>query len=377
MIRVLHIITRLDVGGSAENTIISATRMPSGEFESVLIAGRTADPIPRLGETLHEAGVAFFEAPSLVRSVRLMSDCRALWQVSRLIRKVRPDIVHAHSSKAGFIGRLAAKLAGVQHIVYTPHGHVFQGYFSPLVTRGFIMLERTAARWTDRILTLTDAESEQHLALGIGRPGQFVTIPSGIDIDAVLEATPTRVASDGFVIGTIGRLAPIKGHAYLIEAVPAVLSACPTASFVFVGDGEMRPILEERARTLGVSDRVIFAGYREDVSSLIAGMDMVVLPSLNEGMGRVLVMAMALGKPIVATRVGGVPELLADGAAGRLIAPADPVALAEAICTLTRNPEQAKALGEAGRSRAVRYTADAMVKSLAQVYRDVMADNAR
>jgi glycosyltransferase involved in cell wall biosynthesis len=377
VIRVAHIITRLDVGGSAENTVISATRMPKAEFTSSLISGRTVHPLPQLGETLRAAGVSFFEVPSLLRAVGVASDCRALWQLWRLIRRLKPDIVHTHSSKAGFLGRLAAKLAGVPRILYTPHGHVFRGYFSSSVTRGFIALERLAAPWTDRIITLTDAEADQHLGLGIGRPDQFVTIPSGIDLDAVTAATPKRMMPDGYVIGTVARLAPIKGHAYLLEAAPAILKGCPTARFVFVGDGETRPALEEQARGLGVTDRVVFSGYREDVASLLAGMDLVVLPSLNEGMGRVLVMAMALGKPIVATSVGGVPELLADGAAGRLVPPGDSAALAEAICTLLRDPRQAQALAEAGRRRAVHYSAQGMVESLAQVYRDVMANDRR
>ena len=231
MIRVLHIITRLDVGGSAENTVISATRMPKAEFASSVISGRTVDPPPRLAETLRDAGVPFFEVPHLRRPVDVAGDCRALWQVWRLIRRLRPDIVHTHSSKAGFIGRMAARLAGVPRVLYTPHGHVFQGYFSAPVTRSFVVLERLAARWTDRIITLTDAEADQHLALGIGRPGQFVTIPSGIDLDAAMAATPTRLVPDGPAIGAVARLVPIKGHAYLLDAAPEVLRQYPAARF--------------------------------------------------------------------------------------------------------------------------------------------------
>ena len=337
MIRVLHIITRLDVGGSTENTLISATRMPRGEFASALISGRTVSPPPRLAETLRAANVRWFEVPSLLRPVRIPNDGWTLWRLWRLIRALRPEIVHTHSSKAGFLGRLAARLAGVPHILYTPHGHVFQGYFSPAATRAFVRLERLAARWTDRVITLTDAEADQHRALGIGHAKQFVTIPSGIDLDAA----------------------------------PGILEQFPETRFVLVGDGEMRPALEAQARALGVADRVIFTGFREDVPSLLAGMDIVVLPSLNEGMGRVLVMAMALGKPIVATRVGGVPELLLDGAAGRLVPPGDSVALGGALRDLLLDPAQTTAFAEAGRRRSARYGAQAMVDALAQLYREV------
>jgi len=372
MIHVLHIITRLDVGGSAENTLISATRMPQTEFACSVVFGRTVDPPPRLNETLQAARVPWFEVPSLVRPVGLANDLWALWDVLRLVRSIRPDIVHTHSSKAGFVGRLAAKMARVPHILYTPHGHVFQGYFSPLVTRRFILMERLAARWTDRILTLTDAEADQHLALGIGRREQFVTIPSGIDLDRVTTVMPRRLIAHGTIVGTVARLVPVKGHLFLLEAIPKVLRRFPEARFVFVGEGETRPALQDQARRLGISDQITFAGFQEDVPALLAGMDTVVLPSLNEGMGRVLVMAMALGKPIVATSVGGVPELLGNGEAGLLVPPGDSVAIAEAVSTLLCDPSRARALGEAGRRRASRYSAESMIAALAKVYHEVM-----
>lgn len=372
MIRVLHIITRLDVGGSTENTVISVTRMPQTEFTSSLISGRTVDPPPRLIEALQTTRVRWFEVPSLVRPVDLPNDLRALWHVLRLVRRLRPDIVHTHSSKAGFIGRFAAKMARVPHILYTPHGHVFHGYFSPFLTRCFIRMERLAARWTDRIITLTDAEADQHLTVGIGRRGQFVTIPSGIDLERVTTVTPRRLIAQGMLVGTVARLVPVKGHLVLLDAIPKVLQRCPEAQFVFVGEGEMRPALEEQARRLGLDGRITFAGFREDVPAVLAGMDALVLPSLNEGMGRVLVMAMALGKPIVATNVGGVPELLGNGQAGILVPPGDSAAIAEAVSTLLCDPARARALGEAGRRRASRYSAEAMVSALAKLYLEVM-----
>ncbi len=372
MIRVLHVITRMDVGGSTENTVISATRMAVGEFTSSLISGPTADPPPGLRETLASAGVPWLIAPHLRRPVNLVADCRGLWELRPLIEKLRPDIVHTHSSKAGFLGRLAARRAGVRHIVHTPHGHVFGGYFPALETRAYAVLERLAARWTDRIVMLTDAEAAQHLALGIGRPEQFVTIPSGIDLDEVRSALPTRLVSGTPVIGAVARLAPVKGHQHLIEAAPAILRRFPDACLLLVGDGELRGALEERAKALGLADRITFTGFRRDVPSTIAGMDLVVLPSLNEGMGRVLVMSMALGKPIVATRVGGVPELLGEGEAGVLVPPGDSAALADAICMLLENPARARELGEAGKRRAPRYSAKAMVAALAKLYHEVV-----
>jgi len=375
MIRVLHIITRLDVGGSTENTVISATQMARGDFRSLLAFGPTANPPVGLTETLSRFGVDSYPITHLVRSIRPIADARAMLEMRAVIRQVGPHIVHTHTSKAGFLGRLAARRERVPHIIHTPHGHVFHGYFPPTITRGIILLERLAARWTDRIVTLTDAEAEQHLALGIGRREQFVTIPSGVDLDEIASAVPVRLAPHGPVIGTVGRLTSIKGHQHLIDAVPEILRRYPAAHVALVGDGELRQALTGRTRHLGVDGRVIFTGHRENVASLIAGMDVFVLPSLNEGMGRVLVMAMALGKPIVASRVGGVPELLGQGEAGLLVPPADPRALADAICTLLADPVRAKALLEAGRLRAPRYSAQGMVDSLARLYRELIASN--
>jgi len=372
VIRVLHIITRMDVGGSTENTVISVTRMPRAEFACSLISGQTTDPPPGLAASLSRAGVPWIQLRHLRRPVNPIADCRALWQLRRAIRRLGPDIVHTHSSKAGFLGRLAARAAGVPHIVHTPHGHVFEGYFSPVATRAFTLLERLAARWTDRIITLSDDEAQDHLRLRIGRPEQFVTIPSGVDLDTVCAASPASLVPGRPVIGAVARLVPVKGLQYLIDAAPEILRRCPDARFLLVGDGEMRAALRAQADALGLSDRIVFTGFREDIPALIAGMDVFVLPSINEGMGRVLVMAMALGKPIVATRVGGVAELLGDGEAGLLVPPRDPAALAEAATALLRDVTRASALAEAGRRRAPRYSAEAMLEALAKVYREVM-----
>jgi glycosyltransferase involved in cell wall biosynthesis len=376
LIRLLHIITRLDVGGSSENTILSVTRMPSEEFVCGLVSGRTTEPPPGIARCLAERNIQWAVVPAMRREIHPLRDLCALSALRRLIREGRPEIVHTHTSKAGFLGRLAARLEHAPHIIHTPHGHVFGGYFSPVASRLFIGLERLAARWTDRIVTLTDAEAAQHLALGIGRRAQFVTIPSGVDLDNIASATPFRLAPHCPVIGTVGRLTSIKGHQYLIDAVPEILRRCPAAHVALVGDGELRQALTERTRRLGVDGRVIFTGYREDIPALIAGMDVFVLPSLNEGMGRVLVMAMALGKPIVASRVGGVPELLGQGEAGLLVPPADPRALADAICTLLADPVRAKTLGAGGRRRAPLFSTRVMIESLEKLYREVLAEKA-
>ncbi len=384
MTRLLHIITRLDVGGSTENTVISATGLPAPEFACGLVSGRTTDPMPGMAERIRAAGIPWTEVPSLQREVRLPGDCLALAQLWRLIRGFRPDIVHTHSSKAGLLGRVAARLAGVRHIVYTPHGHVFHGYFDPARTRRFIALERWAARFTDRIVTLTDAEAAQHLAAGVGGRGQFVTIPSGISLDGLAPArggapairARLAVPADAPLIGAVSRLTPVKGLRHLLRAMPAILAACPEAHLAIGGDGEQRRELEAYAAELRLTSRVHFLGFLADPGPVVAALDVFVLPSINEAQGRVLVRAMALGRPVVATRVGGVPEILAGGEAGLLVPPADPAALAEAVCSLLLRPDRAALLAEAGRRRAQRcYTVTAMLDALVRLYRELIEED--
>lgn len=378
MTRVLHMITRMDVGGSSDDTLILVTRMPRPEFDSTLLSGPTNDPVPGLAESLARAAVPWIQVPYLQRPMSVPRDLMALRDLQRRIRALRPDIVHTHSSKAGFVGRLAARMAGVPRIFYTPHGHVFHSYYGPPITRMFIALERFAARFTERIVVLTDAEAEQHLAVGVGRRGQFVKIPSGVDLTAVRAeaAGGSRVRQElGLsretpVVGSVARLVPVKGLRYLVAAMPEILHRCPETHLVLAGDGDQRSGLEGLARELVVSDRVHFLGFRRDAAAVTAALNVFVLPSLNEGLGRVLVTAMALGVPIVATKVGGVPEVVEDGRQGLLVPSADPQALGRAVTTLLTDRQCAASLGMGGRDRAGLFSSEVMLKLHAELYRN-------
>ena len=378
MIRILHIITRMDVGGSTDDVVMTLTRLPRGEFASHLVSGLTLDPPPRLRETLAQAGVPWVEIALLRRAVRPWTDCRALWALWRAIRAARPDVVHTHTSKAGLLGRVAARLARVPRILHTPHGHIFHGYFDPASTRLFVAMEQLAARFTERITVLTDAEVDQHLALGIGRPNQFVTIPSGVDLAearAGAAGAPTirralGIAAEAPLLGTVSRLVHVKGLTHLVAAMPEILRRFPQAHLVLAGDGEERDALTAQAAALSLAQRVHFLGFREDVPAIIGALDLFILPSLNEGFGKVLVTAMGLGVPIVATKVGGVPEVVEDGREGLLVPAADPAALAKAAISLLEDRTAAAAMGITGRARAERFSADVMLDRLAALYRN-------
>jgi glycosyltransferase involved in cell wall biosynthesis len=380
--RVVHVITRLDPGGSATSTLLTVDGL-AGAYQQSLVYGRTRQATPLLAAL--RGRVELVELPALVREPAPLRDARACRALYRLMRRSRPDLVHTHTSKAGILGRLAAWLAGVPRIVHTPHGHVFHGYAGRLRTRGFVHLEGWAARVTDRIVGLTDQEARDHLAHGIGRPEQFVTIPSGIDLapfDKPHDGGHALRAALGLpaaarIVGAVGRLEPIKGHRHLVEAFAELAPRVPDLYLVLVGDGECEAALRARLEAAGLGARVRFLGWREDVATVLPALDVFAFPSLNEGMGRALVEAMAAGRPIVAARAGGIPEVLADGAAGLLVPAGEGPALARAIERLLADPALGAQLGEAARRRAAQYSVTTMLARTEQLYRELLEGPAR
>ncbi len=328
-------------------------------------------------QRLRQAGVSVFDVPALVREIHPVSDVRATFALWRLLRRERPALVHTHTSKAGAVGRLAAKLAGVPVVIHTPHGHVFYGYYGAIVSAIIRLLERLLATITDRIVTLTDRGAEEHVQYKIAGPEKFVTIHSGIDIahyqsvrvDPAVKRKELGIPPEGPIVGTVGRLVPIKGLEWLLKAAPRVLAEFPQAYFVIIGDGPMLGELRELTSKLGIGPRVVFLGAREDAPECLAALDLFVLPSLNEGMGRVLIEAMAVGCPVVATRVGGIPDVVTDRTTGLLVPPRDDRALAEAILTLLQDRSRRVAYGEAARRRVDgRFDVETMVRNIERLY---------
>lgn len=381
---VVHIITRLDQGGSARNTFLTMIGHDRSRFRVGVIYGRAeaqtaeeASCAEKDREELCRAGVRLFEVPELEREVRPLTDARATLALWRLLRHERPDIVHTHTSKAGAIGRIAAWLAGTPVVVHTPHGHIFYGYYGPVMSWLIRLIERALARITDRIVTLTDRGREEHIRLGIAGADKFVTIPSGITLaafrsggaDPSMKRKELGLPAGGPVAGTVGRLVPIKGHAWLIRAVPHVVAEFPEACFVFVGDGPLRGELAQLGNALGVASHLKFLGMRQDIPDCLAALDLFVFPSLNEGMGRALIEAMAAGLPVVATRVGGIPDVVVEGTNGLLVPPQDERALAAAVLTLLRDRRRMAAYGKAGKMLVgARFDAGSMVQAIERLY---------
>jgi glycosyltransferase involved in cell wall biosynthesis len=374
-LRVLHPITRLTLGGSSENTIASCVALDRAGYDCILATSFRESDASSLADA-RRRGCRVVDIPALGREVAPLADLAALAELVRLIRRERPAIVHTHTSKAGFIGRLAAVIARAPAVIHQPHGHIFYGYYSPRRTAVFTALERQAARWTDRIITLTDRGAQEHLARGIGRAEQYVAVPSGVPTAELRAAAPPRgeararlgLDPDAFIVVGLGRLVPIKGFDLLARALPALVAQIPSARVLLVGDGAERAHLGAIAASMGVAERLRMTGETTDVASYLAAADVVAVPSRNEGMGRVIVEAMALGLPVVATTVGGIPDVVTDGECGRLVEPEDTDALAAALIELGRDPALRRKLGEAAVRRAEAFSTAVASEKLLAVY---------
>ena len=384
-IKVLHIITRFDKGGSAENTYLTLIGLSRAGYDLILVTGpsdesqsgeREREAVRANLERAERAGIRIVRIRGLVRNMKPGGDLSAFLELLRVVRVEKPRIVHTHTSKAGILGRWAAWLCRVPVIIHTPHGHVFWGYFGLLETKLYVTLEKITARITDRIVVLTGQERDDHLCFRVAPPEKFVTIHSGVDLsrfDAALHDRSQIRAELGIppgdlVVGTAGRLTPVKGHVHLIDAAARILAVHPDTTFVFLGDGELKGKLMERAEALGLAGKVRFPGWRPDVAAVMSAFDVFVLPSLNEGMGRVLVEAMALSKPVVASRTGGIKDLVADGSNGLLVPPGDAGDLADAILRLLGDAAMRAAMGGEGRRRAEIYSAERMVEKIEELY---------
>lgn len=380
-LRVLHVITRLTLGGSSENTVASIVGLTRAGYDCALAVSFRESEGPVLDDA-RRRGVRLLDVPALGREVALLSDLAALLRLLRIIRAERPAIVHTHTSKAGFIGRLAARLARVPAVIHQPHGHIFYGYYGPRLTAFYAALERRAAMWSDRIITLTDRGIEEHLARSIGRREQFVTVPSGVDVDRLRAAAPPRAEArrhlglppDAFVVAALGRFVSIKGFDLLVEALPAVVAGVGSARLLLIGDGPERAALEARAAALGVGGRLHITGAMTDVMPCLAAADVVAAPSRNEGMGRALVEAMALGIPVVGAAVGGIPAVIVDGECGRLVPPEDSPALAKALVDLGRDAALRGKLGEAARRRAEAFSTAVAEAKMRAVYEELVRE---
>lgn len=380
--RVLHVITRMILGGAQENTLFTVIgQQRNKDFRVTLLTGVGDGKEGDLHAEAREAGVDLVVMPSLVRPIRPGLDARALWEMYRFMKKGGYDVVHTHASKAGILGRMAARMAGVPVVVHTLHSLVFHEYQKAWQNRLYISLKRVCAPMTDVLISVNDKTAQGALAAGVGRPEQHVTIFSGMELEPFLSVRDRMsvaeakmrvgIPPEAPVVGKIARLFPLKGHEQFFDAAAHVAAARPDAWFLLVGDGELRAELEARARALGIADRTVFAGLvpPPEVPRYIHAMDVVVHTSLREGIARVIPQAGAVGKPVVTFELDGAPEVVRDGISGYLVPALDTESLARRVLELFEDPARRDAFGGAARDFvAANFGVDLMVERINDVY---------
>ncbi len=381
-VRVCRIIGRLNIGGPARHAILLTDGLRARGYETVLVAGREGPQEGTLRDLAAEKGIATTLLPELGRDVRPGRDLMALAKLVQLMKRLRPDIVHTHTAKAGALGRVAAKLAGAPILVHTFHGHILHGYFSRGTTRVFLAIERRLGRLSTKILTVSEGQRLELLRLGIGTPNTVEVMSLGLELDRFLQLSRRRgevrrqlgLALDTALVGIIARLVPIKDHVTFLEAAADVHRRRPNVRFLIVGDGELRSTLEQRTRTQGLGACVHFLGWQRDLEPIYADLDLVVLSSRNEGTPMCLLEAMAAGLPLVATRVGGIPDLVADEKTGLLVPPGDPAALSQAIEALLCDANRRFEMGQLAREAVYpKYSDTALIDRMDDLYCSLLA----
>ena len=396
-VRIVRIIARLNVGGPAKHVVWLTAALNDSNYRSLLVTGSVPAGEEDMGYFADEAGVTPFYIPEMSREISL-NDAVTVWKLFRLFLRERPDIVHTHTAKAGSVGRVAGffyrwltpgTLVGRPRsckFVHTYHGHVFHSYYGRRRTRMFLAIERLLARLvTDKLIVVS---AQQGTEIGkdfrVGRHGQIKVIPLGLDLELYANSASRRarfreelgIDDETVLVGIVGRLTEIKNHQMFLNSV-ARLKGRTRMRFVVIGDGSLRESLEQQARSLSLESEVIFAGGRRDPEYFYPALDIVALTSLNEGTPLTLIEAMANARPVVATSVGGVVDLLADER-GISVASGDDEAFAAALSRLAGDPQLQKRLGARGLEFVDRvYRKERLVEDIKHLYDELLIPEIR
>jgi glycosyltransferase involved in cell wall biosynthesis len=379
-VTVAHVITKLELGGAQQIALHTVSHLDRARYRPVLITG---EPGLCDGDAQTLPGVAFYQVPSLARPIRPLRDLRALFDLSRLLKRLAPTIVHTHSSKAGILGRWAARLAGVPIIVHTIHGFGFTPVQHWLLRRALITLEHSIARRTHRFFPVSRATRRTGIALGLFTEANSTVLPPGIEVERI-RRTPVDVPAlrralglepDRPVVGMIAPFKPQKAPVDFVKVAARVREVRPDAKFLLVGDGELRPAVEREMTARGLHGCFFLAGWRRDIPQIMKCLDVFVLTSRWEGLPRVYLEAAACGVPMVGTRVDGAAEVIHHGVNGYLAEPGDIESLAEWVLDLLADPAKARAMGRAAALPSEYDLAD-MMRRLENEYESLLAARA-
>ena len=386
-IRVLHMITRLIVGGAQQNTAYTSTHLDRDKYEVEVLVGPSIEKGGgELITGIRESRIIVHDLPVLTTPIHPFKDIAALWKSYRFLKKNRFDIIHTHSSKAGILGRLAAKWAGVPIIVHTVHGWGFTDRGSKLKKNIFVALEKLVSSSTTQFIAVTRLDIDKGEKENIAPKEKFVVIRSGIDIpkfsnvslDKAKKKESLGISSDADVVCMVGRLSDQKAPDDFVRVAEKVISKrSKNTVFLLVGDGPLRPMIESMISQKNLSKNILLTGLRSDVHEILQIIDIFLLTSLWEGLPRVFPQAMAAGKPIVATHVDGAPEAIEDGVTGFLAEPHDVNTLTEKVCYLLENKDVALKMGEEASRRVYPEFSDKeMVRKIDELYQILLQKRA-
>ena len=377
--KICHVITRMILGGAQENTLLTCDGLHARGHDVTLITGPAIGPEGQLLTSARSGGYRVIEIGQMRRPINPIRDHRAYRRLLRLLGDLRPDIMHSHSSKAGILARKAAAKVGGMKIVHTVHGLPYHRYLSPWRNKLYIALEKRAAGRSDAIISVADAMTRQALAAGVGRPEQYTTIYSGMEVELYLDASGARAFRDllglddgALLVTQVSRLAELKGHQYILDAAERITD--PRVRFCFAGDGRWRDRIASEIKRRGLADRFTLTGLipPEQIPAVMAASDIVVHCSLREGLARTLPQAMLAGRPVISFDIDGVAEVV-DDSTGILLAPGDVDGLTAAIEKLSNSPDLRVALGAAGREKCREmFSHNRMVDRIEELYLRLM-----
>ena len=383
-IKILRVIARLNVGGPALHVAYLSEGLASRGYETTLVAGDVARGEASMAFVAEGRGVSVVRLPGLSREISPVHDVTAAIRLAGLMRTQRPDILHTHTAKAGAVGRLAAALAGRARprvVLHTFHGHVLSGYFNAPGTAVFRGVETALARQSDALVAVSPQVRDDLVRIGIAPSSRFTVVRLGIDLQPrVRNGRPREetlrelgISPGAFVVAWFGRMTAVKRTDDLVDVLRRLYELGLDAVLLLVGDGADRERLEQRAHDLGVARRCFFLGYQDDVALWYAAADAVILTSANEGTPVTIIEALAAGRPVVATDVGGVQDVVRDGVDGFLVPVGDTASMAERLARIARDPALGRRLAETGRARILqRYAVERLVGDVDRLYRSLL-----
>lgn len=376
-IKVLRIITRLNIGGPTIHTVLLNAKMDPERYESYLLTGTIESNESNMDYFADKYNIKPIYVNSMSREIRLFKDLNTLREIYKIIKKIKPDIVHTHTAKAGMLGRLAAKMANVPTIIHTFHGNVFNGYFGKIKTNFFIWIEKMLAKFSTRIIVISRQQKNELISLGIATEDKIGIINLGFQFENVIPVETDKgkfrqmysVPNDAKLIGIVGRLVPIKNHILFLDIAEKVINKHTNVYFSIIGDGELRKDIENKILTRNLGKRVFITGFIKDLKPVYADLDLVLLTSNNEGTPVALIEAMACKKVVMSTKVGGVEDFVENGVNGFFFPKAKSESFVREINSWMNNEEKYIEIKSAANKKAIeKFSCVRLIEDMENLY---------